>query len=243
MVRWSSVKFGGCQELPSQGRNAFKLNHSFSILMLNKRMGMIATIVASAMILIILEGFIYLRSLPIMPPNQANSHSSPKLSEELKLTNQGNALLSMGKYNESISYFDKALNINPKSFDTLYKKGVALLNLKEYNQSISYFDKALSINPKSAALPNLNEYGYLLYNKGFDLLNLGKYNESISYFDKALSILPNYTNSLIGKGIGLFKLGKYNESISYFDKALSINPKDVNALDYKNLALAALNKR
>ncbi len=62
------------------------------------------------------------------------------------LANKGIALLSLGKSNESIAYFDKALTINPNDVMALNSKGLALYRLGEYNGSISYFDKALAIN-------------------------------------------------------------------------------------------------
>ncbi|MGB6593185.1 MAG: tetratricopeptide repeat protein, partial [Candidatus Nitrosopolaris sp.] len=62
------------------------------------------------------------------------------------LTNKGIALLGLGKYNQSIAYFDKALTINPNDVMALNSKGLALYRLGEYNGSISYFNKALAIN-------------------------------------------------------------------------------------------------
>ena len=50
---------------------------------------------------------------------------------------KGVALLNLGKYNESITYFDKALNIDPKYFYALYNKAVALNKLGKYNESMS----------------------------------------------------------------------------------------------------------
>jgi tetratricopeptide (TPR) repeat protein len=74
------------------------------------------------------------------------------------LTQKGLALGRLGEYNESISYFDKALAINPKF-------GIAI---KEKESSVA------AIAAETNAI-----------NKGIALLSLGKYNESIPYFDKA----------------------------------------------------------
>src|SRR5215831_19527404 len=99
------------------------------------------------------------------------------------LKDKGTTLLRLGKSNESIPYFDKALSINPKDVNTLTQKGLALIFLDKANQSMSYFDKALSINPKDVNT---------LTQKGLALGRLGQYNESISYFDKALAINPKF---------------------------------------------------
>ena len=116
----------------------------------------------------------------------------------LTLNKKGLALLNLGKYNESIAYFDKALAINPKNFETLVNKGGALFNLGKYNESIAYFDKALAINPKNVVS---------LYNKGAVLNKLGKYNESIAYFDRVLAIKPTNRHALAGKKLDQVGLG------------------------------------
>jgi len=114
---------------------------------------------------------------------QPNKGLGPK-PDFLTPYNKGLALLNLGKYNESIGYFDKALAINPKYVGSLDSKGAALFNLGKYNESIAYFDKALAINPK---------YVVSLYNKGAVLNKLGKYNESIAYFPK----LKNQQTSML----------------------------------------------
>jgi tetratricopeptide (TPR) repeat protein len=111
--------------------------------------------------------------------------------------NKGVAMINLGKYNESIAYFDKALAINPKYVGSLDSKGAALFNLGKYNESIAYFDKVLAINPN---------YFASLYNKGAALNKLGKYNESIAYFDKVLSKEPTNRHALAGKKIDLAAL-------------------------------------
>jgi hypothetical protein len=73
------------------------------------------------------------------------------------LNDNGSALAKLGKYNESIVFFDKALAINPNNTAALNNKGLALAKLGKYNESIVFFDKALAINPNYVrALNNKN---------------------------------------------------------------------------------------
>jgi heparosan-N-sulfate-glucuronate 5-epimerase len=73
------------------------------------------------------------------------------------LNNNGSSLAKLGKYNQSIVFFDKALAINPNNTAALNNKGLALAKLGKYNQSIVFFDKALAINPNYIrALNNKN---------------------------------------------------------------------------------------
>ena len=81
------------------------------------------------------------------------------------LNNKGLALAKLGKYNESIVFFNKALAINPNDFTALNNKGLALAKLGMYNESIALYDKALAINPN---------YVYALNNKNSALEALSK---------------------------------------------------------------------
>jgi tetratricopeptide (TPR) repeat protein len=58
-----------------------------------------------------------------------------KVTEIGPLKDKGTALLNLGKSNESIAYFDKALAINPNNVNTLTQKGLALIFLNKPNHS------------------------------------------------------------------------------------------------------------
>ena len=61
--------------------------------------------------------------------------------------NKGAALFYSGDYNGSISFYDKALAIDPVYEDALFNKGLALDNLGNYSEAIKYYDKVLAVNP------------------------------------------------------------------------------------------------
>ena len=54
---------------------------------------------------------------------EAQSTNTSSFSE---LFEKGNSLGNLGKYEEAISWYDKALEVDPKNVDALYNKGVAL---------------------------------------------------------------------------------------------------------------------
>ena len=53
------------------------------------------------------------------------------------LSEKGEALLKLKKFDEAIASFDKALAINPNNTDVLNGKGVALAKLKNFNEAIA----------------------------------------------------------------------------------------------------------
>src|SRR2546425_1457602 len=78
----------------------------------------------------------------------ATATSNSTLDQVKTLKDKAQALYASGKYNESITYYDKALVINPNDVGVLTGKGFDLLFAGKKNDSITHFDKVLTINPK-----------------------------------------------------------------------------------------------
>ena len=55
--------------------------------------------------------------------------------------------IDLGRYDEAIQYYDKALQIDPNDTVALNNKGVALSDLDRYDEAIQNYDKALQIDP------------------------------------------------------------------------------------------------
>jgi tetratricopeptide (TPR) repeat protein len=85
-----------------------------------------------------------------------NSHSPSVTSDTKSLIDKGITLYALGNYNEAITYYDKALAIDPDQKNALLNKGYALSKLGRYSEAITYYDKILAIDPN---------YGIALYLK------------------------------------------------------------------------------
>jgi Flp pilus assembly protein TadD len=55
----------------------------------------------------------------------------------------------MGKLEEAMQYFDKAISLDPGNPDALGKKGAALEGLGRFNEAVPLFNRALEIKPNS----------------------------------------------------------------------------------------------
>lgn len=56
-------------------------------------------------------------------------------------------LISMKKYDKTISQCNKLIDKEPDNDIAYYKKGVILANLKKYNEAVACFDNAIELNP------------------------------------------------------------------------------------------------
>ena len=69
----------------------------------------------------------------------------PDISNLIK---KGNELMEDCKFEESLSFFDQALLLQPNSPDLLNKKGVILRSLGRYDEAIECFNKSLQLDPR-----------------------------------------------------------------------------------------------
>jgi predicted double-glycine peptidase len=83
--------------------------------------------------------------------------------------NKGNASRKMGKYNDAIAAYDRAIELNPKLAEAWYGKGEALFDLEKYCESINAYDIASYLKP---------EWALPLYGKGKSLDQLGLHEDA-----------------------------------------------------------------
>ena len=167
-------------------------------------------------------------------PTSQHTNTSSHFGDSTSLIDKGNDLVNLGKYQEAIEWFDKALAIEPNNVKALTGKGAALGLEGKYQESMDCFDKTLTIDPY-----HINA----LNGKGLLLFILHKYEEAIECFDKVLAIEPNNVDALTNKGVALQGQCKHEEAIECYDKALRVDPNDIRAQDNKRLALKFLSKQ
>ena len=164
---------------------------------------------------------------------------------------EGNNSFNLTNYMEAISFYDKAIEIEPNHIEVLAKKGESLAKLDKLEEAISFFDKVIEVDPSYS-----DEQGTLYLDKVLQLdpkniealftkgKSLSIYNdtleEAISYFDRVIEINPNHANALYYKGEAYFQLDDFEKAILLYDKSLEIEPNHVGALSGKGYALAKL---
>jgi tetratricopeptide (TPR) repeat protein len=140
----------------------------------------------------------------------------------IEFTNKGVELADMGKYDEAIEYYNRALEIAPENPKislnkaiSLYNKGNKLVQSRRPNDALECFESAIAIKPDVT-------YGWI--GKGSVLTDMGKYDEAITSFESALTIDPNLGAVWYNKGLALEKSGKTDEAVRCYEKCLSVEP-------------------
>jgi len=178
--------------------------------------------------------------------------------------NFGNLLSQAGRTDEAMSYYRKALEINPNHVKSHINYGLLLSNIGRTDEAMAHYLKALEHSTDVVAHNNLGTllakmgrtddarfhflkaleinpyYGDAHYNFGFMLANMGRADEAMAHFLKALEINPADGGAHFVFGTLLANMGRTDEAIVHFRKALEINPDAIDAL--QNLAFAFVQK-
>jgi len=123
---------------------------------------------------------------------------------------EGEILFNLKRYEEALSAFDHAIQLDPNYATAYYNKGYTLHTLKQYEEAIRVFDHATRLDP------NLT---YAYGNKGVALSDLKRYDEAIIAFDQIIQLDPNDAFAYYNKGIALQRLNRNSEAQAAFTKA------------------------
>lgn len=74
------------------------------------------------------------------------------------LTNKGNALAGLKKYEEAIACYDKVISQENQFYMAYLNKGLAKIELEQYHIGIACLNKAIAINPTCAPAYNNKVY-------------------------------------------------------------------------------------
>jgi tetratricopeptide (TPR) repeat protein len=80
-----------------------------------------------------------------------------KKSESKKHLNEGVRLMYESKFEESLQMMEKAISIDPESFEAYYHYGNCLRNLRRNNEAMDAYNTSISLN---------SEFADAFYNRG-----------------------------------------------------------------------------
>lgn len=135
---------------------------------------------------------------------------------------KGDKALQNGKYEDAVTFFDKAIKIDKSNKHSYYNRGLAKLYLQKFEESAADFSVVIEMDPKYSDA--WNNRG-LAYNYG------GLYDSALADFNKALELDDKFLEAYINRGTSLLGLGKIEEALKDLNKAIemdSTNPAVFN---------------
>jgi tetratricopeptide (TPR) repeat protein len=131
------------------------------------------------------------------------------------LVNLGAALRQLGRLEEALQVFDRAVQLRPDDGEMWMNLGKALVDVNRQADALLTFQHVLKLNPDhwDAA----NRAGILLH-------GLGRVEEALSYFNLCDRIQPNHVPTLYTRGRTLMDLGRFEEALADSKRAHALDP-------------------
>jgi tetratricopeptide (TPR) repeat protein len=203
--------------------------------------------------------------------NSGDLSSSKQLFEQFLLstpndpigwTGLGMCLEKMLHYQAAANAYNRALTLEPRSFQAAHGLGRLLINLDRADEAIPVLLSSIEINPGSDAawsdlgsaqlalnqLSNANQsfrhavalnprFLPAIVNLGACLREQGKTTEAVLAFESALDIDPNYSSAVTRLAVTLSDLGNIEQSLNVLDRYLETHPNDIQCHQNKALIL------
>jgi arylsulfatase A-like enzyme/Tfp pilus assembly protein PilF len=150
----------------------------------------------------------------------------------------GSFLMEVGKYDESIEIFKKAMNLinyDPELWNFL---GVDYWKKGDIEHALEAYKYALSLDEDYAVV--LNNLGTLYLTLFMKNLDREDYSHAVDYFKKAIEYDPRYASAYNGLGSAYRQAGNPDDAIYCWEKTLEIDPRHQFALF--NLGVTYLEK-
>lgn len=159
---------------------------------------------------------------------------------------QGVCSIQRERYQEGISFFEEAIQINPWFCEAYFNLANLYRQEIKIPQSIACFRKIIEIEGKHGNLGKLAEKELdrlekiiqkssgqtleeylqvsILFEEAFECLRRENYQKAISFFQQVLTLNPNHMQSYGNMALAYSALGEQKIALQYLDKALLLNP-------------------
>ena len=107
-------------------------------------------------------------------------------------SNRGDSKKQLGRYEEAIKDYDKAIELNPNDAYYYSNRGDSKKQLGRYEEAIKDYDKAIELDHNTA---------YYYNDRGNAKLELGRCVEAIEDYDKCIELDPNYNDAYHNRDI------------------------------------------
>jgi len=111
--------------------------------------------------------------------------------------NKGYVLFLLGRYDESLSAYNRAIRITPKYTVALINKGDTLMKLRRYQDAVETYTFAFESDAPANDL-TLTQKAKTWKDTGDAYYNLGKYQEAVSAYKGSLAFDPANTDATAG---------------------------------------------
>lgn len=164
------------------------------------------------------------RALDSFSPSKAQPRERP---EPLKgpddveaLCKRGAGLQALGRVEEAVESFSRALALRPGLAEAHHCRGNALYELGRFELALEDFERAASARPDHADTHN---------SLGATLFTLGRFEDAERSLQHALRLDPGHAGAHYNRGLALQQLRRPEEALRHVERALQLRPDNAEA--------------
>jgi tetratricopeptide (TPR) repeat protein len=146
--------------------------------------------------------------------------------------NRGNVLQALGRLDEALASFAKAIALKPDCPEAFYNRGNTLRDLDRSDEALTNYDRAIELRPT---------YRDAYSNRGAVLHKLGRWEDAIASYDRAIALRPD-AHTHYNRANARKRLAQHAEALADFDRALALQPDHLDALNNRAALLLDLNR-
>ena len=138
-----------------------------------------------------------------------------EIDQQLVAIRYGVCAYKLGKQDDAMTAFSKAMKLNNRDFHTNLYVGKIMLDRNEFEKAIVYLKRAMTISPESSEIAQ--PLGYALF-------EAKKYRESLTYLKKVLDETPDNKEALFYFATAMKEASMGEKALKYF-MHLRLDPK------------------
>ncbi|MCG2583999.1 tetratricopeptide repeat protein [Massilia sp. TS11] len=154
--------------------------------------------------------------------------------EAIAHCNRGVALQDLGRTEEALAAFSRALELKRDYAMAWSNHGNALHKLGREREALDSYARAVALQP---------DYAEAWANQGIVLHQLGAFEEALACFGRSLALKPQQDGIWTRQGMSLLRLQDPAAALASLDRALDLRPDAADALRARGNALRALGRR
>lgn len=133
------------------------------------------------------------------------------------LNQRGVILRQMGRPQEAINDYTKAIEDDPGNHQAWLNRANALLDLRQFQRAIQDLDKAIELRPMEAKTYS---------SRGVAYAQMGQWANAEANFKRAVELNPGFAEVYTNRGLMHFQRGNSQQAIADFEKYLTLVPDD-----------------
>jgi len=151
--------------------------------------------------------------------------SLPDIPEDVNLAllvSAGQSAVRLGAFDKGLSYYEKALAVNPDEVSALKNLGALYLAKKDFDSALIHLDAAIEISEDD------KEKVDLFFNRGLVYLNMNEFEEAEYNFEEAYFLAPDDREALLGLAKALEQAERWRKARTYYLELIDADPNNAS---------------